>query len=83
MAATGAESMEARMSDHIYPEVELINRRTNVAILSDGQEVPITNWINADGECNAEDAVTCVCGPCFDNKWYSVDLREYEHATIN
>lgn len=71
------------MSDHLDLDVQLVHRSLGIAILSDGQEIPITNWVNADGECSAEDAVTCVCGPCFEGKWYNVDLREYEHATLN
>ena len=70
------------MTDHTYPEVQLIHRARGLAILSDGQEVPVTNWMDADGECSAEDAVTCVCGPCLDGKWRTVDLRDYEGVVI-
>ena len=70
------------MTNHIDIEVQMIHRRRGIAILSDGQEVPITSWLNADGECEPSKAVSCVCGPCFDGKWYSVDLREYERAIV-
>jgi len=70
------------MSDHIDLEVQMVHRKRGIAILSDGQEVPVTNWLDADGECNQEDATACVCGPCFDGKWYSVDLTQYEGVTI-
>ena len=71
------------MTDYIIPEVQMIHRGLGIAILSDGQEVPITNWLNADGDCDPSDAMTCVCGPCFDGKWYSVDLSQYDQAIIN
>lgn len=69
------------MSDYIDLEVQMIHRKLGIAILSDGQEVPITNWLDADGESDQEHATACVCGPCFDGKWYSVDLKQYERTT--
>ena len=66
------------MSDHIDLEVQMIHRKRGIAILSDGQEVPVTNWLDGEGDCDPAEATACVCGPCFDGKWYSVDLKDYE-----
>ena len=71
------------MPDHIDIEVQLIHRGRGIAVLSDGQEVPIAGWLNSGGECDADEATACVCGPCFDGKWYSVNLQEFDAATIN
>lgn len=64
-------------------EVSTINRRLGIAILSDGQEVPVTTWVNGNGECDPNDAIACVCGPDFDGNWYSVDLSAFESATTH
>ena len=56
--------------------VEAINRTTRQAVLSDGQILPITHWLGYEEECDPEDAISCVCGPCKDGYWYTVDLSE-------
>jgi len=58
--------------------VEAINRTTCMAVLSDGQVIPITNWLDGDLECDPQDALSCVCGPCKGSKWYVVDLSEMD-----
>ena len=59
-------------------EVDMIHRGKAIAILSDGQEVPVTNWIDEGGlTCDAADAMTCVCGPDADGQWYAVDLASF------
>lgn len=59
-------------------QVSAINKSLGVAILSDGQEVPITNFIDRYGDpCDEQDAVVIVCGPDFDGKWYAADLVEF------
>ena len=64
-------------------EVDAVHRARGIAILSDGQEVPITNWIDIDGnECDYADAVACVCGPDFGGKWYAVALGSFTGAII-
>lgn len=64
-------------------EVDAINRAIGIAILSDGQHVPITNWIDADGdECGPADAVACACGPDIKGKWYAVNLGSFMGAVI-
>ena len=66
------------MTTPIDLEVQLVHRRRSIAILSDGQELPVTKWANADGECDPDEATACVCGPCAAAKWYNVDLRGFE-----
>ena len=64
-------------------EVDAIHRAGGIAILSDGQELPITNWIDADGdECAPADAVACACGPCKKGKWYAVNLHCFTGVTV-
>lgn len=62
------------MSDKLW--VEAINRTTCLAVLNDGQVIPITDWLLDGEDWDAEDADTCVCGPCKNGKWYMVDLSE-------
>ena len=69
------------MSDDL--EVDAIHRDRAIAILSDGQELPITNWIDTDGdECGPSDAVACACGPDVNGKWYAVNLSCFTGAII-
>ena len=58
--------------------VEAINRTTSIAVLNDGQLIPITNWLLDGEDCEPEDAMSCVCGPCSKGKWYVVDLSEMD-----
>jgi hypothetical protein len=67
---------------YIALEVDAIHRGRSIAILSDGQEVPISNWLDADGECDPDGAQSCVCGPCFDGKFYAVDLSAFTGVII-
>lgn len=60
-------------------KIEAINRAKRIAVLENGETIPITDWFEMDGYgCDPSDAVTCVAGPCSNGKWYSIDLREYE-----
>lgn len=59
-------------------EVTAINRGQSIALLSDGQTIPITTWLDADGECGAGTATTCVCGPDAGGRWYAVDLAGFD-----
>jgi hypothetical protein len=68
--------------DMIELEVDVINRRMGLAVLSDGQEVPIVNWLNEFGECAPQEAFSCTCGPDFDCKWYAVDLSQFTGVVL-
>lgn len=58
--------------------VEAINRTTCLAVMSDGQILPITHWFLDGEDWDADEADSCVCGPCKDGKWYAVDLSEMD-----
>lgn len=58
--------------------VEAVNKTIGQAILSDGQVLPITHWFSYEEECDPEDAISCVCGPCKDGYWYTIDLSEMD-----
>lgn len=75
--------MEGSSTGMIELEVDAINRKLGIAILSDGQEIPVTNWFDMDGnECDYADAVACACGPDFDGNWYAVALGSFTGALI-
>lgn len=64
-------------------DIAAINRAKRIAVLENGETIPITNFFEAGGdECDPSDAVTCVAGPCSNGKWYSIDLREYERMAL-
>lgn len=59
-------------------EVDMIHRQRGIAILSDGQVIPITCWLTADDEtADPTEAVACTAGPDFDGRWYAVDLTKF------
>lgn len=56
--------------------IEAVNLRSNLVMLSDGSTMPITDYIDEDGDfCDPKDAITCVAG---EGPYYVIDLREYE-----
>ena len=64
-------------------EVAMINVVLGVAIMEDGQELPITDAFDDDGDdCEATDAVTCVAGPDRDGMWVSIDLKQFEGVVL-
>ena len=64
-------------------EVAMINVALGVAIMEDGQELPITNAYDDGGDdCDAADAVACVAGPDRDGMWVSIDLTQFEGAAL-
>lgn len=64
-------------------DIEAINRRLRIAVLSDGRHVPVTGWMDAAGEdCAPEAAVACVAG-ADGVGWWSVDLAGFGAVTVN
>ena len=60
-------------------EVAMVNTTLAIAITEDGQELPVTNSFDRDGdECDLDDAVACVAGPDKDGFWLSIDLMQFE-----
>ncbi len=57
-------------------EVDAIHRSRGIAILSDGQEVPIVQWIAAGNDAaDPHEATACVCGPDFGRQMREHDER--------
>lgn len=57
----------------------MINRALATVITEDGQAIPVTTFLDDDGdECEAEDAVICIAGPDRDGMWRTLDLTEFE-----
>lgn len=49
---------------------------SGVVIMSDDSVLPITNWFDEDGdECEADDAVSLVCGT--GGVWVTISLAEF------
>ena len=64
-------------------EVAMVHRGRAVALTEDGQELPITNAFDDDGDdCDLEDAVACVAGPDKDGMWLQIDLRMFDGVTM-
>jgi hypothetical protein len=64
-------------------EVAMVNVTLGIAIMEDGQELPITNVFDDDGDdCDIADAVACVAGPDRAGKWVSIDLKQFERMAI-
>jgi hypothetical protein len=63
-------------------EVDAVNRKDALLLLSNGRTVPVTNWFDITGEeCEPFDAVTAVGGS--DNQWFSVILSYFEPETTH
>ena len=61
--------------------VEAINRKLALCLMSGGSTVPITTWLNDDGqECDPDEAVMAVAGPAADGRWHTLDLSEFDEV---
>ena len=58
--------------------VEAINRTRGIVLMASGSIVPVTNWLDDDGD-ETDDAMAAafaiVQGP--DGKWHALDLSDY------
>lgn len=62
---------------------EMINRKIAVAILSDGTELSITNWMDENhDECDAAIAIQCIAGST-EGKKYIIDLTHFRPVNIH
>ena len=62
-------------------EVEAVNSGRGVALTSDGKFIPITDYMDADGEaCEPAEAVSVVAGPDENGKWWHVTLSDFTHS---
>lgn len=61
-------------------QVIAVHREKEVAMLDDGALIPVTNWLDEDGEfCEADDAAVCVAGND-EEGWYTIDLSSFVKA---
>lgn len=75
--------MRCPCADH-DAEVEAVSRSRAVAVLSSGERIAITNWIDwAGDECRPDDAVVAVAGPDEQGRWFAIDLSAFEPAFLN
>ena len=59
-------------------DVEAINTDEGVSLLTDGNVVPITDYLDDDGNnCVKADAVMAICGTQ-DTGFYAVTLEDYK-----
>lgn len=56
--------------------VEIIILSMQLAVMTNGDKLPVTNWFDDCGEeCEPNDAVWCVAGPDHEGYWYTIDLK--------
>lgn len=71
------------MNNHSL-EVVAINYGFGSAVLSDGQELPITTWIDDDGDdCEVNDAVSGVAGPDKSGNCHSFICSHFSADNVN
>ena len=65
-------------------EIACVNRALRVAVTEDGQELPVTNMFDGDGDetDDVDAAVTCVAGPDKDGLWLTIDFAEMESVVM-
>jgi len=57
--------------------VVAVNRFNKIALMSDGTTIPISGFMDEEGEeCDPDDAVTC-WGQHPNESWWAIDLREF------
>lgn len=63
-------------------DVQALNIKQRLALLTDGRMVPITTLIDGDGEetQNLSEAVSFVCGS--GREWFSDLISHYEAVTV-
>lgn len=64
-------------------KVVAISRVKSLAILTGDEVIPITNWMDEDGECDKDDAIMFVAGPCSDEKWYTDEVSNFTSTKLN
>ena len=64
--------------------VEAINISKAFCLMSGGSIVPITTWLDDDGnECGPDEAVMAVAGPAADGRWHTLALDEFETIRVS
>ena len=66
----------------ILPDIDAINTTDNLLLTTEGDVLPITNYLDGDGEeCAAIDAVAFVGGD--EGLWFSGLVDDFESVAIN
>ena len=64
-------------------EVACINMREGIAFTEDGQSLPVTHWLDSDGDdCDPDDAVAVVAGPDRDGLWLRIDMSAFDDVVM-
>lgn len=65
-------------------EITAINRQKAIVLLDTGECLPITHFMDADGDdCGSDDAVACVAGDDDLGVWFSIDLTAFEPVEVH
>lgn len=72
------------MTEHEDVYVEAVNLEKRLALMSDGEVLPIIKLINIEGkECDdPEDAFGAVAGPDANGKWAAIMLQEFNFNRV-
>jgi hypothetical protein len=71
------------------PDVQAVSRSLALALNTNGESLPITNWFVGDGDgwpSDSDEADQAVAGPDREGKWYRIDLTmftESRHRSAN
>lgn len=58
-------------------DVIAVNRGDQLAMLDNGELIPVKHWLDRDGEfCEPDDAVACVAGKN-GLGWWAIDLDQF------
>jgi len=66
-------------------DVEAVNLREEVVLLSDGSFVPIVAYYDHSGSCKEVDkpSATQVVAGSDEKKWWSINLKKFDHVEIH
>ena len=61
-----------------------INLIVEEMMLDDGVILPITDWIDGNGnECSKQEAEFCIAGPDLNGRWYNAAIEEFSDEQDN
>lgn len=64
-------------------DVSMLSRSLRLAIMDNGESIPVVQWVDGDGEdCGPDDGVVCVAGPDAAGKWHTIDLTQLERTVL-
>lgn len=65
-------------------EVSCVHRGKRIAVMEDGQVLPVTHLFDRFGDDTDDDneAVACVAGPDSAGAWFSIDLTAFDGGPL-